>query len=112
VIEISKASAELTQKARHGKLILDQLEGGTFTVSNLGMYGVDSFTPVINQPEAAILGISKSLQKPVVFDGQMAIRKMMCLSLSFDHRIIDGAEAAKLLADIAMVLEKPYSLLQ
>lgn len=112
VLEISKTSAELTQKARNGKLMLDQLQGGTFTVSNLGMYGVDSFTPVINPPEAAILGISRSLQKPVVLDGQMAIRKMMYLSLSFDHRIIDGAEAAKLLADIARFLEKPYSLLQ
>lgn len=112
VMEISKESAELTQKARNAKLTLDQLQGGTFTVSNLGMYGVDSFTPVINPPEAAILGVSRIVQKPVVLDGQVAIRRMMYLSLSFDHRIIDGAEAAKLLADIAMVLERPYSLLQ
>ncbi|TRZ47949.1 2-oxo acid dehydrogenase subunit E2, partial [bacterium] len=112
VLEISKTSAELTQKARSGKLMLDQLQGGTFTVSNLGMYGVDSFTPVINPPEAAILGINRNVQKPVVLDGQVAIRRMMCLSLSFDHRILDGAEAAKLLADIARPLEEPYSLLQ
>jgi len=112
VLEISKTSAELTQMARNGKLMIDQLQGGTFTVSNLGMYGVDSFTPVINPPEAAILGIGRSLQKPVVLAGQMAIRKMMTLSLSFDHRIIDGAEAAKLLDDIARFLEKPNSLLQ
>ncbi len=112
VMEISKISAELTQKARNAKLMLDELQGGTFTVSNLGMYGVDSFTPIINPPEAAILGVSRSVQKPVALDGQIAIRRMMCLSLSFDHRIIDGVEAARLLADIASALEKPYSLLQ
>ena len=70
------------------------MKGSTFTISNLGMYAIDTFTPIINQPEVAILGVGRIQEKPVVIDGEIQVRPMMGVSLSFDHRVVDGAPAA------------------
>jgi len=104
---ISKQVKELAEKAREGKLSPDEYKGGTFTVSNLGMFGVDSFTPIINPPESAILGVNRIQKKPVVVEDEIVIRPMMNLSLSFDHRLIDGALAAQFLQRVKALLENP-----
>jgi pyruvate dehydrogenase E2 component (dihydrolipoamide acetyltransferase) len=101
----------LVERARSSKSLPDDLSGGTFTVTNLGMYGVDEFTPIINLPEAAILGVGRIQAKPVVRDGQVVVREMLTLSLSFDHRLVDGAPAARFLQRIAQLVEEPYLLL-
>ena len=105
--EIDTAIKELTEKARQGKLAKEELTGGTFTVTNLGMYGVEFFTPIINPPEAAILGVGKIVEKPVVVDGKVEVKPLMTLSLSYDHRIVDGAPAAKFLQKIKHYMESP-----
>ena len=105
--EISSEIRNLAEKAREGKLEAGDVSGGTFTVTNLGMYGVEAFTPIINPPEAAILGVGKIIQKPVAEEGEVRIKPMMTLSLSFDHRIVDGAPAAQFLARIKEILENP-----
>ena len=107
---LSELSAEikaLVKKAREGKLEHSDVSGGTFTITNLGMYGVEMFTPIINPPEAAILGVGKIVQKPVAEENQVKIKPMMMLSLSFDHRIVDGAPAGQFLAKIKEILENP-----
>jgi len=101
----------LAEAARSGRVPPDDLTGGTFTLTNLGMYEIDAFTPVINLPEAAILGIGRIAPKVVPFDGQPAIRSMWTLSLVFDHRLTDGAPAARFLQAIKQMVEEPYLLL-
>jgi pyruvate dehydrogenase E2 component (dihydrolipoamide acetyltransferase) len=101
----------MVDRARAGRSLPDDLAGGTFTITNLGMYDVDAFTPVINLPEAAILGVGRIAQKPVAVGGEIVIRDMWTLSLVFDHRLIDGAPAAKFLQYIKQVIEDPYMLL-
>jgi pyruvate dehydrogenase E2 component (dihydrolipoamide acetyltransferase) len=108
---IATEAKDLAKRAREGKLGPDEVSGGTFTVTNLGMYGVDSFTPVINQPESAILGVNRIAEQLVVIDGEIAIRPLMNLSLSFDHRLVDGALAAQFLAHIKAYLEEPALML-
>ena len=108
VQEFGKEFRDLVEQARVGRLNPDYLTGGTFTITNLGMYDVDAFTPVINLPEAAILGLGKITPRPVVFQGQIAIRQMWTLSLVFDHRLIDGAPAARFLQYIKQLIEDPY----
>lgn len=93
--ELAARTRGLVEQARAGTLTQDQLSGGTFTVSNLGMLGIDAFTPVLNLPQAAILGVGRIVEEPVVRDGQLAAGKTMTLSLTFDHRVIDGAPAAR-----------------
>jgi pyruvate dehydrogenase E2 component (dihydrolipoamide acetyltransferase) len=110
LLELGQISRDLGQRARANKLALDEITGGTFTVTNLGMFGVDAFTPIPNPPESAILGVGKIVEKPVARDGQVVIRPLMWLSLTFDHRIIDGAPAAQFLARVRDILEKPYLL--
>ncbi|MEM2994771.1 MAG: dihydrolipoamide acetyltransferase family protein [Candidatus Bathyarchaeia archaeon] len=105
--EVDAAIKDLTEKARMGKLRREELTGGTFTVSNLGMYDVEFFTPIINPPEAAILGVGKIVEKPVVVNGRIEIKPYMTLSLSYDHRIVDGVPAAKFLQTIRRYLESP-----
>jgi pyruvate dehydrogenase E2 component (dihydrolipoamide acetyltransferase) len=100
----------LVEKVRGGTIGIDDLSGGTFTITNLGMYDVDGFTPVINLPEAAILGIGKITSKPVVRNDQIVVRKMLTLSLTFDHRLVDGAPAAKFLQFIKELIESPNEL--
>ncbi|MBL6966416.1 MAG: 2-oxo acid dehydrogenase subunit E2, partial [Anaerolineales bacterium] len=85
--------------------------GGTFTITNLGAFGVDSFTPIINPPEATILGLGRINPKPVVVDDVIGIRQMITLSLSFDHRLIDGAPAARFLQRICQFIEDPETLI-
>jgi pyruvate dehydrogenase E2 component (dihydrolipoamide acetyltransferase) len=99
---------ELIDRAREGKSLPDDLSGGTFTITNLGMYDIDAFTPVINLPEAAILGVGRIAPKVVAYKGEMAIRQMWTLSLVHDHRIVDGAPAAKFLQYIKRLVEEPY----
>lgn len=108
LFQVSAQVRDLARKARENRLSLDEMSGGTFTVTNLGAYGsVDFFTPIINQPESAILGIGRTVETPVVIDGQVTVRPMMGLSLAFDHRVIDGAPAAEFLAVLIKLLEKP-----
>jgi pyruvate dehydrogenase E2 component (dihydrolipoamide acetyltransferase) len=102
---------DISKRAREQKLLPDQLKGSTFTISNLGMYAIDGFTPIINQPETAILGVGRMQDKPVVLNASIEIRPMMTVSLSFDHRVIDGAPAAEFLTELKRVLENPFELL-
>jgi len=108
--EIDGVLNELTEKARQGKLSREELSGGTFTITNLGMYGVEFFTPIINPPEAAILGVGKITEKPVVVDGKVEFRPRMMLSLSYDHRIVDGAPASEFLLKVKEKIEQPSRL--
>jgi len=95
----------LAEKAREGKLTREDLTGGTFTITNLGMYGVDVFIPIINPPETAIMGVGRVTEKPLVVSGQVVTKPVMQLSLSFDHRIVDGAPAAQFLQRVKQILE-------
>jgi pyruvate dehydrogenase E2 component (dihydrolipoamide acetyltransferase) len=97
--------------ARAGRSMPDDLTGGTFTITNLGMYDVDAFTPVINLPEAAILGIGRIAPKAVPRGAEIVVRQMWTLSLVFDHRLVDGAPAARFLQYIKQLIEEPYLLL-
>ncbi len=94
----------MSEKARTGKLKAVEMQGGTFTISSLGGIGGTAFTPIINAPEVAILGVSKSNQKPLYENGGFVPRLMLPLSLSYDHRVIDGAEAARFIVFLAKVL--------
>lgn len=102
--DIAQEARGLAEKARAGKLTLEEVSGGTFTVSNLGMYGVDGFTPILNTPQTGILGVGRIVEKPVIYRGEVAKRSMMVLSLTFDHRVIDGAPAGAFLQTVADLL--------
>ena len=104
--EIDALIRGLADKARQGKLLKEELSGGTFTITNLGMYGVDFFSPIINPPEAAILGVGRIVEKPVVVNERVEPRPMITLSLSYDHRIVDGAPAGTFLQRIKEKIEK------
>jgi len=101
----------MVDRARVGKSLPDDLSGGTFTITNLGMHDVDAFTPIINLPEAAILGAGRIQPKAVVREGEIVARQMWTLSLVFDHRLVDGAPAARFLQRIKQLVENPYLLL-
>lgn len=107
---VAREVKDLAERARSGQLKPDEATGSTFTVTNLGMYGVDHFTPIINQPESAILGVGCIKDKPVVVNGSIEVRPVMTLSLSFDHRLIDGSVAAEFLGRVRELLENPYGL--
>ncbi|WAE73505.1 dihydrolipoamide acetyltransferase family protein [Streptomonospora nanhaiensis] len=109
--EISTRTRELAGKARDGKLKPQEMSGGTFSVSNLGMFGVDSFSAVINPPEAAILAVGAMRQEPVVVDGEVVVRNRISLELSVDHRAVDGAVGAAFLKDLAEILEEPMRII-
>lgn len=111
ILEISRETNSLIAKARDNKLGTEEITGGTFTISNLGMFGINYFTPIINQPEAAILGVNAIVERPVVIEGEVKVRPLMNLSLTFDHRILDGADAAKFLSRIKELIENPALLL-
>lgn len=104
---IARERHRLVQAARSGALRPDDVHGGTFTISNLGAYEIDAFTPIINPPQCAILGMGRVVEKPAVHGGQVAIRALMALSLSFDHRIVDGAPAAAFLQRVKQLAERP-----
>jgi pyruvate dehydrogenase E2 component (dihydrolipoamide acetyltransferase) len=112
IYEVARALAELSEKARTGTLNVAQMQGGSFTISSLGGIGGTAFTPIINAPEVAILGVSRSMMKPVFKDGAFVPRLMLPLSLSYDHRVIDGALAAKFTTYLAQVLAEPRGLLE
>ncbi len=109
--ELNAELAALVGKSRHNRLGPDDISGSTFTITNLGGYGVEAFTPIVNPPESAILGIGRIAPRPAVVDGQVVVRELMYLSLAFDHRVVDGAGAAQFLQRIKQVLESPYILL-
>jgi pyruvate dehydrogenase E2 component (dihydrolipoamide acetyltransferase) len=111
VTQISAETRDLATRARSGKLKPDEFTGSTFSVSNLGMFGVDQFTAVINPPEAAILAVGATKQEPVVRDGQVVVGYTMAITLSVDHRALDGATGAKFLADLTALLENPLATL-
>ena len=111
LVEIAADLRGVVDRARANSLDLDDITGGTFTISNLGIYGIDAFTPVLNPPESAILGVGALREKAVARDGQVVAELSMTLSLTFDHRIIDGAPAARFLARIRELIEQPYLLL-
>lgn len=107
---IGETLRDLAAKARANTLEVDAVTGGTFTITNLGAYGIDAFTPVINPPEVAILGLGRIVEKVVVYRGETARRFMLVLSLTFDHRVVDGAPAAAFLQTLADILAHPYFL--
>ena len=109
--EISAEVKELAKLAREGKLPPDKLRGGTFTITNLGMYGIESFSPIINQPEVAILGVNTMEDKVVVRNGEICIRPIMNLSLTADHRVVDGSVAAQFLQRVKSLMENPALIL-
>ena len=108
--QISQEASELAERARGRRLMPQDYTGATFTVSNLGMFDIVEFSAIINPPEAAILAVGAILQKPVVVEGAVAVRRRMRLTLSGDHRVIDGATGARFLQDVKTVLERPYLL--
>lgn len=110
LLQVGQAEARLTVRARARTLSVEEFTGGTFTITNLGMFGVDCFTPIINSPEAAILGIGRIAERPAVREGRIVPRSLMDLCLSFDHRVVDGAPAAAFLASIRDLLEGPQLL--
>ncbi len=108
---ISEQVKTLAEKARNNRLTPGELQGATFTLTNLGNFGVDTFTPIINPPECAILGVGRIIKKPAVHNDEITIRSMMTLSLTFDHRIVDGAPAAHFLQTVSQYINNPYLLL-
>lgn len=111
ITEIVKESKELGRKATNNKLKPSDQEGNTFTISSVGMYGITSFTPILNMPSSAILGVGTTTDRVVPANGGYETRSIMTLSLTVDHRVVDGAPAAKFLKDIKEMLENPYSIL-
>lgn len=108
--EISDAIHELTEKAMQKRLDLHDLLGGTFTISNLGPYGVEIFAPIINPPQSAIIGIGATEKRPTITDDNVVAKHMATLSLVFDHRVVDGAPAAEFLQEVKRLLESPHTL--
>jgi len=107
LFEIASEARELARKAREGTLTVDEVTGGTFTISNVSMFQVDGITPILKSPETGILGVGRVKAKPAVYNGEIAIRSMMFLNLTFDHQIVDGAPAAEFLQTVAGYLEDP-----
>ncbi len=108
--DIEKNIGELGQKARDGKITIDDLQGGTFTITNGGIYGSMLSTPILNPPQSAVLGMHNIIQRPVIVDGKVEVRPIMYLALSYDHRIIDGKEAVSFLKIVKESLEQPKRL--
>ena len=111
LLQLAREIRRLVQKAKAGDLSMDDIQGGTFTVTNVSMLGVDGFTPILNPPETAIVGVGRAVDRPAVFDGQVVVRKLMTLSLTFDHRVTDGAPAMRFLRTLADYLEEPAMIL-
>jgi pyruvate dehydrogenase E2 component (dihydrolipoamide acetyltransferase) len=105
--QLAARSSDLIERARQGKLAVREMEGGVFTVTNLGMFGIDAFTPIINHPECAILGIGRVRRVPALVDDKMSWQEQVTLSLTFDHRVVDGVPVAKFLQTLTQILENP-----
>ncbi len=110
IIEIAREAIRLTEQVRTRRFNLDDLQGGTFTVTNAGMYGTDFVTPLINAPQSAALGVGRLVAKPVVRDNQVVIRTIMGLSLTYDHRVLSGATAAQFFQTLENIIEHPAQL--
>ncbi|MCB0289556.1 MAG: 2-oxo acid dehydrogenase subunit E2, partial [Calditrichaeota bacterium] len=108
---IEKEVLQLAKKARDGKLTIEEMTGGTFTITNGGVFGSMMSTPIINVPQSAILGMHNIVDRPVVVDGEIVVRPMMYLALSYDHRIIDGRESVSFLVRVKQHLEDPARML-
>jgi 2-oxoglutarate dehydrogenase E2 component (dihydrolipoamide succinyltransferase) len=109
--EIEAKIAEYATRARAGKLTMEEMQGGTFTITNGGVFGSLMATPIVNAPQCAILGMHKIQERPIAENGQVVIRPMMYLALSYDHRLIDGRESVTFLVTIKELLEDPSRLL-
>jgi 2-oxoglutarate dehydrogenase E2 component (dihydrolipoamide succinyltransferase) len=109
--EIEKTIADYGRRAKDGSLTMDEMTGGTFTISNGGVFGSLLSTPIINPPQSAVLGMHRIEERPVAKDGQVVIRPMMYLALSYDHRLIDGREAVTFLVRVKEAIEDPTRLL-
>lgn len=109
--ELVVAFKDIIGRTLDGKLAPSELQNSTFTISNLGMFGVQSFGPIINQPNSAILGVSSTIEKPVVVNGEIVIRPIMSLGLTIDHRVVDGMAGAKFMKDLKELIEDPISML-
>ena len=109
--ELVVAFKDVIGRTLDGKLAPSELQNSTFTISNLGMFGVQSFGPIINQPNSAILGVSSTIEKPVVVNGEIVIRPIMSLGLTIDHRVVDGMAGAKFMKDLKELIENPISML-
>ncbi|WP_152347472.1 dihydrolipoamide acetyltransferase family protein [Brevibacterium sp. CFH 10365] len=107
VSQIGRESRDLAERAKSGKLHPDEFSGGSFSISNLGMYGIDDFTAIINPPEAAILAVGAAVDEPVVRDGELTTRTVITMTMTVDHRVLNGAEAAVFLGDLKSLLEEP-----
>jgi pyruvate dehydrogenase E2 component (dihydrolipoamide acetyltransferase) len=107
VRQLASEMRGLLERAQSRRLTPDELQGGTFTITNLGMYGIDAFTPIINLPQCAILGVGRIIKKPAVVNDQVLSRQMLALSLTFDHRLVDGAPAARFLNTVREYVESP-----
>lgn len=107
LLQIAEESRELVRKARAGRLSVDEVTGGTFTITNLSMFPVDGFTPILRPPETGILGLCRVQKKPAVHNDEIAIRSMMTVSLTWDHRVVDGAPASEFLSTLGRYLEQP-----
>jgi len=110
LVQLATELEGLAEKVRSRKISMDEMQGGVFTITNLGGIGGTSFTPIVNWPEVAILGISKAKQELQMVDGQIEARLMMGLSLSYDHRVIDGADGARFMRRLCDVLSNPFEL--
>ena len=108
--QIAARRTELVAAAREGRLRPEDVTGGSFTISNLGMYGVDSFDAIVNAPQAAILAVGRIADRVVAVDGQPAVRPVLELSVSFDHRVVDGARGAEFLDTLAGLIEEPRTI--
>jgi pyruvate dehydrogenase E2 component (dihydrolipoamide acetyltransferase) len=109
--EIAQRRQDLVARAGQRRLRPEDLAGGTFTISNLGMYGVDAFNPIVNTPQAAILAVGRIAERVVPVDGQPAVRPMLILTLACDHRVVDGARGARFLSDLATLIEEPWGVI-
>ena len=107
LFDLAQHTQTLIEKSRSGTLSVSEMQGGVFTITNLGAFGIDAFTPLINLPETAVLGLGQIRREPVVIDDKIVIRDQMTLSLTFDHRIVDGAPAARFLQSVSQAIENP-----
>jgi pyruvate dehydrogenase E2 component (dihydrolipoamide acetyltransferase) len=109
--QLAEETRALAERARAGRCAPEELNGSTFTLTNLGMFGIDAFTPIINLPECAILGVGRIKEQPMIVEGQVAIRQTVWLSLTFDHRLVDGGPAARFLQRVVQLVERPHLLM-
>ncbi|MBW2151599.1 MAG: 2-oxo acid dehydrogenase subunit E2 [Deltaproteobacteria bacterium] len=111
LLQIARETRELIRKARQGSISVDEVSGGTFTVTNLSMFNVDGFTPILRPPETGILGFCRIKKQPLIYNDEIAIRSVMNICLTFDHRVVDGAPASEFLQTVARYLEQPALIL-